>query len=73
MKSDSAVSTEHPPDLTDRSLDIDIDVDTDIDLDTIASIYVIINKYTNNIVIPTVSTSTTSTIATIAVTNPDLN
>ena len=39
MKSDLAVSTEHPPDLTDRLLHIDIDVDTDIDLHTIASIY----------------------------------
>ena len=69
MKSDSTVSTEHPLDLTDRSLDIGIDIDTDVDLDTIASIYVVVNIYTNDIVIPTVSTSI---ISTIAVTNPGL-
>ena len=69
MKSDLVVSTEHLLDLTDRSLDIGIDVVTDIDLNTIASICVVVNMYTNNIVIPTVSISFTSTIA---VTNPGL-
>ena len=69
MKSDSTVSTENLLDLTDRSLDIGIDVDTDIDLNTMESIYVFVNIHTNNIAIPTVSTSS---ISTIVVTNPGL-
>ena len=73
MKFDSAVSTEHPPDLSDKSLDIGIDVDTNIDLNTIASIYVVVNKYTNDTVsISTASTSIASTTATIAIMNPEL-
>ena len=73
MKFDSVVSTEHPPDLTDKSLDISMNVDTNINLNTIASIYVVVNIYTNDIVsISTASTSITSTIATIAIMNPDL-
>ena len=72
MKFHSTVSTAYPFDLTNRSLNIGIDINTDIDLNTIANIYVIIDIYTNHIVIPTASTSTTSTIATITFTNPDL-
>ena len=75
MKFDSVVSTEHPPDLTDKSLDISMNVDTNINLNTIASIYVVANIYTNNIVsISTASTSITSIIATIAIIlmNPEL-
>ena len=73
MHSDSVVSTEHPPDLTDESLDIGINVDTNIDLNTIASIYLVVNVYTNDIVsISTASISITSIVATIAIMNPDL-
>ena len=72
MKSDSAVLTKHPPDLTDKPLDTGIDVDTVIELNTMTSIYVIVNIYINNIVIQTAPTSITSTIATIVITNPDL-
>ena len=43
MKFYSAVSTEHPPDLTDKSQDIGIDVDTNINVNTIASVYVVVN------------------------------
>ena len=69
MKSDSTVSTEHLLDLTDRSFDIGIDVDMNIDLNTIASIYVVGNIYTNDIVIPIVLASI---ISTVAVTNHGL-
>ena len=66
---------EHLPDLTDKSLDIGIDVDTNIDLNTIASIYVVVKIYTNDIVSISISTASTSIariIATIAIMNPDL-
>ena len=67
MKFDLIVSTETPLELTDRSSDIRIDVGINIDLNTITSVYVVVDIYTNNIVIPTISTSI---IGIIAVKNP---
>ena len=69
MNSDLTFSTEHPLDLTNRSLNICIDNDTDIDWNNITRIYVVVDIYTNNIVIQTVSSSI---ISTLAATNPGL-
>ena len=75
IKFDSAVSTEHSPGPTNKSLDIGIENETNIDLNTIAGIYIVFEIYSNDFVsicISTASTSIASTIATITFMNPDL-
>ena len=51
---------------------VGIDIDNNIDTCDGIQINISVNIYANNIVIPTTSTSITSTIATIAITNLDL-
>ena len=75
MKFYMAVSPEHSFGRTNKSLNIGIDVDTNIDVNTIASIYVVVKIYTNNIIsisILTGSSNIAGTTTTMAITNPEL-